>query len=170
MDHPEPSPQGQLAREWAHFSAVLRPYRSLSPRGFVILMACVGGVGFAAGMVFFMMGAWPVLGFFGLDVALVYVAFRLNYYAGRLHETVDLTDDSLTVTRVRPSGRRQSWSFHPYWVRIELTPRPGRASELSLSLHGRRLVFGAFLTEQEKSEIACALKDALIARKGGVRV
>ena len=58
------------------FSAVLTPHRSLSATGFLILMMLVGGVSFAAGIVFLMMGAWPVFGFFGLDVLLLYLAFR----------------------------------------------------------------------------------------------
>ena len=64
------------------FSAVLTPHRSLSATGFVIVMALVGGVSFAAGIAFLLMGAWPVFGFFGLDVLLIYLAFRANYRAG----------------------------------------------------------------------------------------
>lgn len=158
------------AQEPQHFSAILRPHRSLSPNGFLILMLAIGGVSFAAGFAFVLQGAWPVFGFFGLDVALIYLAFRLNYRSGRLYETVDLTDEALTITRVRPSGQRQSWSFHPYWVRLDLQDRPGRASELSLSLHGRRLVFASFLTDSERVELAAALKEALLAQRGGVRI
>lgn len=158
------------AQEGAHFSAILRPHRSLSPNGFLFLMVAIGGVSFAAGFAFYLMGAWPVFGFFGLDVALIYLAFRLNYRSGRLYETVDLTDEALTITRVRPSGRSESWSFPPYWVRLDLASRPGRASELSLSLHGRRLVFASFLTDDEREELADALKEALFAQRGGARI
>ena len=64
----------------------------------IILMAVFGGVSFITGIAFLLKGAWPVFGFFGLDVALLYIAFRLNYRSGRLYETVDLTV-------VRPSAR-----------------------------------------------------------------
>ena len=67
---------------------VLHPHRSLSPRGFLILMSAIGLVSFVMGMVFLLIGAWPVMGFFGLDVALIYFAFKLNYRSGRLYETV----------------------------------------------------------------------------------
>jgi uncharacterized membrane protein len=73
------------------FHAVLTPYRSLRPAGFLVLMVALGAVSFVAGILFLVAGAWPVLGFFGLDVLLVYVAFRLNYRSGRLYETVNLT-------------------------------------------------------------------------------
>ena len=85
------------------FAAVLTPHRSLSPKGFTVLMALVCLVSFATGLLFYLLGAWPVMGFMGLDVALIYVAFKLNYRAARLYETVDLTPGALTVTT--PSAR-----------------------------------------------------------------
>lgn len=165
MDQMPQSPQ-----EDSNFSAVLTPYRSLPPRGFLILMVAIGVVSFIAGFAFFLMGAWPVFGFFGIDMLLIYIAFRLNYRAARLYETVDLTDDALVVKRVRPSGRVESWSFNPYWVSLDLAERTGRQPELSLSSHGRRLIIGQFLTETEKKEFAHALSGALLEQRGGVRI
>jgi uncharacterized membrane protein len=74
---------------------------------------------------------------------------------------VDLKQDELTVTRVAPSGRSQSWSFNPYWVRLRLEPRIGRATQLSLASHGNRLVFASFLTDAEREDFALALSSAL---------
>jgi uncharacterized membrane protein len=133
----------------------------LGPKGFVVLMAAVCLVSFGTGLVFYLLGAWPVIGFMGLDVALVYVAFRLNFRALRLYETVDLTEEALTVTRIAPSGESQSWSFNPYWVRLSLQPRVGRSSELSIASHGKRLVFASFLTDKEREDFASALSSAL---------
>src|SRR5262245_66677069 len=93
------------------FRALLTPYRSLSPAGFMILMAVVGLVSFGTGLMFLMMGAWPVFGFFGLDVLLIYVAFRVNYRSGRRYETIDLSHDQLVLTRVHPSGRSERFEF-----------------------------------------------------------
>lgn len=149
------------------FSAILTPHRSLSPRGFLILMSAIGVVSFAAGFAFFLMGAWPVVGFFGLDVVLIYWAFRLNYRAARLYETVDLTEHALTVTRVLPSGRARSWTFNPYWVRLEVLDAPGRTGQLTLTSHGKRLVFGAFLSPAEKKDFAAALSGALRGAREG---
>src|SRR6266849_1402377 len=64
--------------EPALFSAVVTPHRSLSRAGFLIGMAAVGGISFVAGTAFLLLGAWPVFGFFGLDVLLVSWAFRAN--------------------------------------------------------------------------------------------
>ena len=159
MAEPSTSP------ETPRFSAVLTPHRSLSPRGFLVLMAAICIVSVGTGLLFFMLGAWPVIGFMGLDVALIYLAFRLNFRALRRYETVDLTDDALTVTRVEPSGRSQAWTFNPYWVRLSLQPRIGRSTELSLASHGQRLVLASFLTDSEREDFALALSSALSAAR-----
>jgi len=129
-------------------------------------MSAVCAVSFGTGLLFYMIGAWPVVGFMGLDVALIYIAFKLNYRAARLCEAVDLTPGALTVTRVQPSGKAESWSFNPYWVKLKLEDRIGRSSELSIASHGRRLVFATFLTDPEREDFAHALDAALSAAKG----
>ena len=159
MAEPSTSP------ETPRFSAVLTPHRSLSRKGFVVLMAAICAISFATGLLFFALGAWPVIGFMGLDVALIYLAFRLNFRALRRYETVDLTDDALTVTQVEPSGSSQVFSFNPYWVRLRLEPRIGRSTELSLASHGQRLVLASFLTDTEREDFALALSSALSATR-----
>ena len=156
MTEPHAAPQ-----DLTRFSSVLTPHRSLGPKGFTVLMAAVCAISFSTGLLFYMIGAWPVMGFMGLDVALIYVAFKLNFRALRLYETVDLTEEALTVTRVEPSGKAQSWNFNPYWVRLSLMPRRGRSTELSIASHGKRLVFASFLTDTEREDFALALSSAL---------
>lgn len=148
-----------------NFSATLLPHRSLSRKGFLTLMVLVGAVSFICGIVFALMGAWPVFGFFGLDVVLIYIAFRINYRDAKLVEEIDLSAHELKVTRVHPSGRSESWSFNPYWVRLELREFENGADELSLTSHGRKLIFGAFLSDREKKDFASALHAALSAHR-----
>ncbi len=164
MDRIGPVPQEseQVSND---FSAVLTPHRSLSPRGFLILMSIISIVSFAAGMVFVMAGAWPVLGFFGLDVLLIYFAFKLNYHAGRAYETISISGSTLTVTKVLASGRTRQFTFNPYWARVDLRSQPGRASVLRLTSHGRSLIVGSFLSEDERLEFATALREALASHK-----
>lgn len=149
----------------ALFDAILHPHRSLSPLGFVVLMAFVCLVSFTAGIAFLLAGAWPVFGFFGLDVLLIYIAFRLSYRSGRLYETLRLTRDSLTVQRFFPSGEVKSWTFQPYWLRVEMDDPPRTDSRLRLATHGRSLVIGSFLTPSERLEVAQALKAALATQR-----
>jgi uncharacterized membrane protein len=162
--------QEQMQDEPGAFRAVLMPHRSLGPTGFIVLMAALAGVSFATGIAFLLIGAWPVLGFFGLDVALVYVAFKLNYRSGRLYETVELTPARLTWTRVHPSGRREQFDCNPYWARVALRVRPDGRNDLRLVSQGRELSFGRFLTDDERRDFATALTGALVEARGGARI
>ena len=131
----------------------------------MVLMLAIGAVSALSGILFVTMGAWPVMGFFGLDAALCYAAFRWNYRAARLSERIDLAERELRVTRIHPSGKAESWSFNPYWVRFEHRRHDYAADELSLTSHGRKLIFGAFLSDSEKASFAAALKAALATRQ-----
>src|SRR5260370_28006392 len=97
--------------------AVLEPHRSLKPAGFVAIMAVFGGISVVAGTLFVLHGAWPVMGFFGLDVGLVYLAFRINYRSARRQERIRLVADALTVER--RGGRGEPWArrLQPHWLR-----------------------------------------------------
>ena len=150
------------------FDAVLTPYRSLSPRGFAILMGTAGVIGFAFGASFIALGAWPIFGFCGAEWLLFYLFFRLNYRAARLQERIRMTPDIVTIERRDPRGRVQSWSFQPYWLRVEMDDPPQHESQLSLTSHGKRLTIGRFLSPPERQELALALRAALAGAKRGI--
>lgn len=154
----------------AVFRAVLTPHRSLGPRGFLLLMSAVSGVSFVAGLVFFAMGAWPVMGFFGLDVAIIYVAFRMNYRAGRAHELVELTHDHLKITHISPNGRSKTFSCNPYWARVDVQTGPDGRSDLAILAQGKVHRFGHVLNHEERREFGEALRRALFESKGGLRI
>lgn len=151
------------------FDALLLPHRSLSPRGFLLLMIAVGAVSFSAGLLFFLMGAWPVVGFLGLDVALIYLAFRINYRRACLSETVRLTRHDLTVERIGQRGEVSTWQFQPAWLRVQMDDPPRPSSQLVLRSHGRSLPIGRFLTAQERSDLAAALRAALHRARSACR-
>lgn len=143
------------------FDAILTPHRSLSAHGFVILMSLVAGVGFGIGIVFMTMGAWPVFGFCGLEVFLIWLCFRLSYRSGRMWERVRLTPAALTVERHLTDGSRREWSFQPYWLRVVMDDPPQHHSRLTLTSHGESLDIGGFLTPEERLDLAKALRHAL---------
>lgn len=145
-----------------HLDAVLTPNRSLGPRGFAVLMAVLIVVNFAAGIVFWLKGAWPVFGFCGLDVALVYLAFKANYRSARAHETVQLSDDELRVRKVDQHGHVRAWAFQPYWVRVSLEENPDESTALFLVSHGRALKVASCLGPDERADFANTLKAALM--------
>ena len=143
------------------FERVLLPHRSLPSRNFHLLMGLLGLVSLAAGVGFVAVGAWPVIGFFGLDVALVYLAFRLNYRTARQSETIRLADDTFTVERVSVRGERRNWRFQPFWVRVILEERRDTSNRLLVASHGRSLVIGDFVPPATRRELAVTLLDAL---------
>lgn len=168
VDIPNPMPDDDAAPDGggagpAPFRVVLYPHRSLPPAGFLALMGVLALVSFAAGMVFMAMGAWPVFGFFGLDLALIWLAFHSNYRAGRIREALELDENGLSVTRIHPGGRHESWLFEPYWLRVEVEGDEETGAELRLVSHGRSVVLGAFLGHREKIEFAGVLRRALAA-------
>ena len=153
------------------FSAVLTPHRSLGRTGFIVLMCLIGGISFVAGLVFFIAGAWPVMGFFGLDVLLIYIAFKVSYRTAAAYEQVTMTPSTLTVRKVSHRGRVAEWTLNPVWVRLQREANEEFGVErLFLVSHGRRLPVATFLGPAEKANFANALSAALgEARRGPTR-
>ncbi len=150
------------------FSAVLTPHRSLGPTGFLIFMLCIAGISFVTGVFFVMLGAWPIFGFFGLDVLLVYWAFRANYRTARAYEEVTVTATELTVRQVSHRGRVREWTLNPLWVKLDrIVHEEFGVERLFLVSHGRRVPIAAFLGPAEKASFAHALGKALGEAKRG---
>ncbi|HMM92580.1 DUF2244 domain-containing protein [Bradyrhizobium sp.] len=151
------------------FSAHVTPHRSLNRTGFLVLMTLIGAVSFVAGIAFWMMGAWPIFGFFGLDALVIYWAFRINFRSASATEDILVTPSELRVRRVSHRGHLIEWSFNPLWVQLEQTGDPEFGIEhLYLVSRGRRLVIGHFLGPEEKASFAKALLAALQTAKRGV--
>ena len=144
-----------------HYDAVLKPHRSLPPRGFAVLMLLLAAVSFCVSLFFVLHGAWPVTPFFGLDVVLVWLAFRMSYRQARQREELTLTDDSLTLDRVSIYGERRRWQFQPFWLRVRFEEQDEDTNRLVLTSHGRSVVVGSFLGPAERRSVAQSLTTAL---------
>ena len=145
------------------FRAELVPHRALTTSGFTILMAIVAGVSFVAGVVFLMIGAWPVVGFFGLDVALIYGAFKLNFRDSERREIVEVRDHDVVVTRLRPGKPAEQLTFQRSWLKIELEEDVEREliGPLRLRERGRSFEIGGFLSPDDRKDFCRALKGAV---------
>lgn len=152
------TPESNVKDREFNFSALLTPHRSLSPRGFLIFMGLISLICFGTGFAFMLLGAWPVMGFMGLDVLLIYWAFKRNYHDAKIFESINLTAKELTLERVYPSGRRQTWQFNPFWVRVGLEEHSSGATKMRLISHGKTLDFGSFLSDDERREFTAVLK------------
>jgi uncharacterized membrane protein len=150
------------------FSARLQPHRALGRTGFLVLMGFVGVVSFAAGMAFLLMGAWPVFGFFGLDVLAIWWAFRIYDRRARAVEEITVTLSELRVRRVSPRGDVTEWVVNPLWVQLdEISHAEFGIEQLFLVSKGRRVSIARFLGPDEKASFVKALMAALQAARRG---
>lgn len=124
-------------------------------------MLVLGSVSFVYGAVFVALGAWPVFGFLGLDVLLVWLAFRASYRSARQWEHVRLVEESLTVERIDRRGARRRWLFQPYWLRVVFEEEDEDTNRLAIRSHGRTLALGTFLGPAQRREFAERLQRAL---------
>ena len=137
------------------------PHRSLSPRGLQALVGliCLLSAALSAGL--YLAGAWPVVAAFGLEIGLAVVLLRRHARGARAYELLLLSDAGLRVVRTDVRGRRSEKALEPAWLSVALEERPGRVPALWLSNRGRRLEVGAMLGEDEKRDLAEALRAAL---------
>jgi uncharacterized membrane protein len=149
-------------------SARLTPHRSLNRTGFLAVMLFLSVVSFVTGIAFLMMGAWPVLGFFGLDVLVIWWAFKVNFRAARASEEIVVTATELRVRRVSHRGQVAEWTFNPLWVRLDQEVDEDFGLEhLYLISRGRRIQIAGFLGPEEKASFYKALVEALNAARRG---
>jgi uncharacterized membrane protein len=150
------------------FSALLTPHRSLSRTQFSVLMTFVCAISFAAGVMFWRMGAWPVFGFFGLDALLIWWAFKVNYRRGNATEQISITPSELRIRRVSHRGHVVEWVLNPLWVQLDQKTHAEFGIErLYLVSRGRRVSIASFLGPDEKASFAKALIAALQAARRG---
>ncbi|MCP3372314.1 DUF2244 domain-containing protein [Bradyrhizobium cajani] len=150
------------------FSALLSPHRSLNRTGFLAVMLFLSVVSFVTGLAFLMMGAWPVFGFFGLDVLVIWWAFKVNFRSARATEEIVVTPSELRVRRVSHRGQVSEWVFNPLWVRLDQEVDEDYGIEhLYLISRGRQLQIAGFLGPEEKARFYKALVDALSAARRG---
>jgi uncharacterized membrane protein len=144
------------------FAAKLTPHRSMGRRGFRAVIVMVALLATIPGIVFFSMGAWPIVGFMGLDVALIAWALFAHQRDGRRYEQVTLWPDQLELKQVDGTGKETLTRFNPYFVKLVIDRDFNeRTTALHLRTRDRDVVLGAFLNPDEKSSFAKAFGTAL---------
>jgi uncharacterized membrane protein len=139
-----------------HFATSLKPHRSLSAEGFRFVMLGAVAANLVIGLPMFAMGAWPVFGFMGLDVFLLWWLFQRSYFDARRTETLTLTDRDLVVVRIAPDGEREELRLDAYWLKVEATEE-----RLVVTSRGNRVVIGRFLGPEERLRVTEQLKAAI---------
>ncbi len=131
-------------------------------------MVVLGGLSFASGALFLTLGAWPVFGFFGLDVLLVYLAFRWSYASGEAREVVRITHGKVYIAQHDRRGRIEAEAeLNPYWARLVVSrDEDRRVTRMGLRLHDRLYPIAAALSPDERTAFAKVMSDALEEAKG----
>jgi uncharacterized membrane protein len=144
------------------FAATLTPHRSLSPRGKRVVIALVAALALVPGIIFYVAGAWPVVGFMGLDVLAIWFALTVSMRGGRAYEVVTLWPGALELKKVDAKGVEDVLSFTPFNVRFVIDRDYNeRVTGLWLKERERRIPIGAFLSPEEKVSFSKAFGTAL---------
>ncbi|WP_051329220.1 DUF2244 domain-containing protein [Geminicoccus roseus] len=145
----------------ALFEAVIYPNPPLSRRGAALVIGGFALLSSVIGLASFLAGAWPVVGFLGLDVLLLWAAFAAVRHRARAFEAVRLERERLTIRRVDQHGRSREWRLIPYFTRVEFEQQLQRASLVRVRDHVTNVRIGGFLTPTERADLARALREAV---------
>jgi uncharacterized membrane protein len=139
------------------FRQVARRNNSLSSTGRLLVFAFlfVVSVGIAAAFAAF--GAWLILPFAGLEMLVLYAAFRYIERHAQDYELIEVDGDKVRVERFE-GGATRSEAFSRYWARVVVS-RDG--SRVALRSHGRELEIGRALSDAQRLELARALQRRL---------
>jgi uncharacterized membrane protein len=151
------------AEERPVFEALLYPHRSLGRKGYLILMAGTAAIVLLYGLVFLVIGAWPIFGFLGGEWLLFWFLFRKNHRGDDRAERIRLYADHLLLERYDRKGGHTSERLQPYWLNVILERAEEPDSALYLRSHGRSVEVGAFLSAKERRDLAAELR-AVLAR------
>jgi uncharacterized membrane protein len=144
------------------FEAVSTPPAALSARGMRWLCALAAVAAAVPAVLFTLLGAWPVLGFLGVEVGLVLGLVALHRRQNRAKvERVMLAHGKLVIDRNDGRGGQERAELDAYWTQLTLEEPAGGGAVLLASARGRSVEIGRFLAPAEKRDLADALDAAL---------
>ena len=156
------------AAERPVFDATITPHRSLGQNGFRIVMTLVCLTSVVSSVPFVVLGAWPVAGFFGLDVLALFIAFHVNFRHARAFERVIVTPIEVFLRKVSHHGRETVWRFNPAWTRLERQDDEDYGLlQLNLVSRGQSVAIASALSPHEREGFADALGSALASARRG---
>jgi uncharacterized membrane protein len=153
--------QDSQAAEPPVFEALLYPHRSLGRKGYAILIAGTAVIVSLYGLVFLVIGAWPIFGFLGGEWLLFWFLFRKHHRGEERAERIRLYADHLLFERYDRRGGHTSERLQPYWLNVILERAEEPDNALFLRSHGHSIAVGAFLSGQERRDLATELRNVL---------
>jgi uncharacterized membrane protein len=144
-----------------YMDAVIRPHRSLSERGFIILIAVVTICNCISSAVFVYYGATLVPFFMAFDVLAVIVAFAVSFAGARQVQRVTITARDVVVTHETPNWTKVVWESPTAFTRVTIEKDEDRTAVVRLALSGRDVPVAQALSPRERGEFAQALERAI---------
>lgn len=144
-----------------YMDAVITVNRSLSPGGFKVLFGAVVSANVLFAIFLFVLGAWPAPIFLGIDVLLVWLAFRASFRAAERAERVRVSAEAVEVLH----AERTVWRSPTAFTRVDVEDRGENDRRVRLRLSGRSLTVARALSPPERRQFAIALQDAIRAAR-----
>jgi uncharacterized membrane protein len=144
-----------------YMDAVITPHRSLSERGFIVLITVVTLANCASAAVFLRMGATFVPIFLGVDVLAVILAFMASFNAAKRVERVQVSARDIVITHEAPNWKKVVWESPTAFTRVAVVREDERTVGLRLALSGREVAVAQALSPRERGEFAKALERAI---------
>jgi len=144
------------------FHAILTPHRSIGITGIRWVVGIYAALAMIPALYFFFSGAWPVIGFLGLDALALWWALSASKNSEKDFEEIVLWPDSLQIRRVSAAGRQSFERINPFWFRLHLV-RDHDEQIVAIRLVNRQKIFeiGSFLTPDDKTMFARVFGNAL---------
>ncbi len=141
----------------------VRPNRSLSRKGMIVFFLAVAALTLLVTVRFLLLGAWVILPFALLEIAVLGVSLYLFERASRYSETIQIAPDSILITTRSGVDILREYRLQPYWVNIALQRDPHHwyPSKLLLRSHGECIEIGACLTNADRKTLANTITNAL---------
>ena len=140
--------------EAAEYVYTARRNNSLSSSGRRLVFAFILTVSFGIAAAFsLVLGAWPILPFAGLEMAVLYVAFRYIDCHAADYERITIRGDSVAV-EVRDGTDVARFELSRYWAQVVCEHEGAR---LALRSHGREIEVGRHLCDEQRLEMARGL-------------
>jgi len=143
------------AQEW-----IARPNRSLTPTSRRALIGLIITASTLISGGFLLAGAWMVLPFAGLEIAILFLALRAVERSDKAFESIRLEGEQLIIT-CQLSDRESHQSFHAGWARISLEGDDACDPLLCIRSHGHSAWVGRLMTLAQRRQLALELKHRL---------
>jgi uncharacterized membrane protein len=143
----------------------LAPNCSLTTAGARLFFCGTCLFSLAFSMIFVVLGFWPVLPFWALEMLVLGFALHASMQRRRYTQTLTISDAQISlVTRTRRGAQKQEFARH--WAKVRLRSPHTRLypSRLMIESSGRAFEVGSFLTEEER----CLLAERLRNLVGGM--